>query len=104
MDPQAKKTALRMIPYGLYVLTARTQEGKIAAHALNAGKGKRYMKRVPVEAFLQFLLQTDLLPPEFQMEMLLSVIKRLSSEEKKLIIDTLSKKINPKGSKYIFSE
>jgi len=27
MDPNAKKTALRMIPYGLYVLTAANKAG-----------------------------------------------------------------------------
>lgn len=31
MDAQAKKTALRMIPYGIYVLTARTPEGAVVA-------------------------------------------------------------------------
>ncbi|MCS6817115.1 MAG: flavin reductase family protein [Blastocatellia bacterium] len=31
MDEKAKKTALRMIPYGLYVLTARSSEGMAAA-------------------------------------------------------------------------
>jgi len=31
MDENAKKTALRMIPYGLYVLTARSSEGAAAA-------------------------------------------------------------------------
>ena len=31
MDADAKKTALRMIPYGLYVLTAEGKDGKIAA-------------------------------------------------------------------------
>ncbi|MEW6272256.1 MAG: flavin reductase family protein [Thermodesulfobacteriota bacterium] len=35
MDPNAKKTALRMIPYGLYVLTGRTDDGRIAAAAVN---------------------------------------------------------------------
>ncbi|RMF12548.1 MAG: flavin reductase [Candidatus Dadabacteria bacterium] len=35
MDPDAKKTALRMIPYGLYVLTARDQDGEIAAATIN---------------------------------------------------------------------
>lgn len=35
MDPNAKKTALRMIPYGLYVLTGRTKEGEIAAATVN---------------------------------------------------------------------
>ena len=30
MDANTKKTTLRMIPYGLYVLTAGTREGKIA--------------------------------------------------------------------------
>ena len=31
MDEAAKKTALRMIPYGMYVLTARSKDGKNAA-------------------------------------------------------------------------
>jgi flavin reductase (DIM6/NTAB) family NADH-FMN oxidoreductase RutF len=31
MDEKAKKHALRMIPYGLYVLTARTPDGVNAA-------------------------------------------------------------------------
>lgn len=31
MDPQTKKTVLRMIPYGLYVLTARHEENYAAA-------------------------------------------------------------------------
>ena len=35
MDPNAKKTALRMIPYGLYVLTGRTKEGDVAAATVN---------------------------------------------------------------------
>src|SRR4051794_39211075 len=35
MDPNAKKTALRMIPYGLYVLTAADKEGEVAAATVN---------------------------------------------------------------------
>ena len=35
MDADAKKTALRMIPYGLYVLTAEGKDGKIAAATVN---------------------------------------------------------------------
>jgi flavin reductase (DIM6/NTAB) family NADH-FMN oxidoreductase RutF len=35
MDAEAKKTALRMIPYGLYVLTAEANDGKIAAATVN---------------------------------------------------------------------
>src|ERR1051325_11289543 len=31
MDPNAKKTALRMIPFGLYVLTAANKSGQVAA-------------------------------------------------------------------------
>ena len=31
MDQSAKKTALRMIPYGMYVLTSRAGDGRIAA-------------------------------------------------------------------------
>jgi flavin reductase (DIM6/NTAB) family NADH-FMN oxidoreductase RutF len=34
MDPNAKKTALRMIPYGLYVLTA-AKDGRVAAGTVN---------------------------------------------------------------------
>lgn len=35
MDEQAKKTALRMIPYGIYVMTAKTADGGIAAATVN---------------------------------------------------------------------
>jgi flavin reductase (DIM6/NTAB) family NADH-FMN oxidoreductase RutF len=35
MDPNAKKTALRMIPYGLYVLTAANKNGDVAAATVN---------------------------------------------------------------------
>ena len=35
MDNDAKKTALRMIPYGLYVLTAEDAEGNVAAATVN---------------------------------------------------------------------
>lgn len=35
MDADAKKTALRMIPYGLYILTAESKDGKIAASTVN---------------------------------------------------------------------
>ncbi len=35
MDPTMKKTALRMIPYGLYVLTAETADGRLAAATVN---------------------------------------------------------------------
>ena len=35
MDPNAKKTALRMIPYGLYVLTAQNKAGQVAAATVN---------------------------------------------------------------------
>ncbi len=35
MNPDAKKTALRMIPYGLYVLMAESKEGKVAAATVN---------------------------------------------------------------------
>ena len=35
MDPNAKKTALRMIPYGLYVLTAQGKDGTVAAATVN---------------------------------------------------------------------
>jgi len=35
MDASMKKTALRMIPYGLYVLTAENKSGEIAAAAVN---------------------------------------------------------------------
>lgn len=35
MDEDAKKTALRMIPYGIYVLTAETSDGKTAAATVN---------------------------------------------------------------------
>lgn len=35
MDPQAKKTALRMIPYGIYVLGASDGNGAVAAATVN---------------------------------------------------------------------
>lgn len=35
MDEQAKKTALRMIPYGIYVLTAGSKDGNVAAATVN---------------------------------------------------------------------
>jgi len=35
MDPQSKKTALRMIPYGLYVLTSESPKGAVAASTVN---------------------------------------------------------------------
>jgi flavin reductase (DIM6/NTAB) family NADH-FMN oxidoreductase RutF len=35
MTPEAKKTALRMIPYGIYVLTAADGKGAIAAATVN---------------------------------------------------------------------
>jgi flavin reductase (DIM6/NTAB) family NADH-FMN oxidoreductase RutF len=35
LDDNAKKTALRMIPYGLYVLTSTAQDGETAAATVN---------------------------------------------------------------------
>ena len=35
MDADAKKTALRMIPYGIYVLTAKAADGTLAAATVN---------------------------------------------------------------------
>ena len=35
MDPNAKKTTLRMIPYGLYVLTAADKTGQVSAATVN---------------------------------------------------------------------
>jgi flavin reductase (DIM6/NTAB) family NADH-FMN oxidoreductase RutF len=35
MDAEAKKTALRMIPYGIYVLTSEGKDGKVAASTVN---------------------------------------------------------------------
>ena len=35
MDEQAKKTALRMIPYGLYVLTGEASDGRVSASTVN---------------------------------------------------------------------
>jgi flavin reductase (DIM6/NTAB) family NADH-FMN oxidoreductase RutF len=35
MDANAKKSALRMIPYGLYVLTGESKEGRVAAATVN---------------------------------------------------------------------
>ncbi len=35
MDDNAKKTALRMIPYGIYVLTTETEDGEVGAATVN---------------------------------------------------------------------
>ena len=35
MDPTTRKTVLRMIPYGLYVLTAADKDGRVAAATVN---------------------------------------------------------------------
>lgn len=35
MDTAVKKTALRMIPYGLYVLTGETKDGRVTAATVN---------------------------------------------------------------------
>ncbi len=35
MDADTKKTALRMIPYGLYILTAENEQGNVAAATVN---------------------------------------------------------------------
>ena len=35
MEPNDKKTALRMIPYGLYVLTGQAEDGRVAAATVN---------------------------------------------------------------------
>jgi len=35
MDAEAKKTALRTIPYGLYVLAAETNDGRVTAATVN---------------------------------------------------------------------
>jgi flavin reductase (DIM6/NTAB) family NADH-FMN oxidoreductase RutF len=35
MDANVKKTALRMIPYGLYVLTSEGKDGRVAAATVN---------------------------------------------------------------------
>ena len=35
MDADAKKTVLRMIPYGIYVLTATSKDGSVAAATVN---------------------------------------------------------------------
>jgi flavin reductase (DIM6/NTAB) family NADH-FMN oxidoreductase RutF len=35
VDPNAKKLALRMIPYGLYVLTSQAKDGRISAATVN---------------------------------------------------------------------
>ena len=35
MNADAKKTALRMIPYGIYVLTADDGDGNISAATVN---------------------------------------------------------------------
>jgi len=35
MDTDARKTALRMIPYGLYILAAETSDGRVSAATVN---------------------------------------------------------------------
>ena len=35
MDQNAKKSALRMIPYGIYVMTAEGKDGSVAAATVN---------------------------------------------------------------------
>ena len=35
MDTQTKKTVLRMIPYGLYILTGESSDGRVAASTVN---------------------------------------------------------------------
>ncbi len=35
MDETCKKTALRMIPYGLYILTAQSEDQNISAATVN---------------------------------------------------------------------
>lgn len=35
MDPKDRKTALRMIPYGLFVLTGQAEDGRVAAATVN---------------------------------------------------------------------
>ena len=35
MDADKKKTALRMIPYGIYVMTAKTDAGHVGAGTVN---------------------------------------------------------------------
>ena len=35
MDANEKKQALRMIPYGLYVLAAESADGRVAASTVN---------------------------------------------------------------------
>ncbi|MEJ2115628.1 MAG: flavin reductase family protein [Gammaproteobacteria bacterium] len=35
MDAQIKKTVLRMIPYGLYVLASESEDGRVAASTVN---------------------------------------------------------------------
>jgi len=35
MDAEAKKTALRMIPYGIYVMTAEDADGNVGAATVN---------------------------------------------------------------------
>ena len=42
MDEQAKKTALRMIPYGLYVLTTKSKDGAdLGAATVNGSRRLR---------------------------------------------------------------
>ena len=35
MDDAAKKTALSMIPYGIYIMTAEAEDGALAAATVN---------------------------------------------------------------------
>ena len=35
MDSDLKKTALRMIPYGLYVMTTETEDGRVSTATVN---------------------------------------------------------------------
>ena len=35
MDDNSKKTALRMIPYGLYVMTVEDEDGRISVATVN---------------------------------------------------------------------
>ena len=52
MDADAKKTALRMIPYGLYVLTAESKDGKVAAAGALVGAVMVYLAITAIQVWL----------------------------------------------------
>ncbi len=62
MNQDDKKTALRMIPYGLYVLTAESEEGKVAAAGVSwvtqaSFKPPLVVVAVKVDSFIHILIK-----------------------------------------------